>query len=117
MLAHQAVVGGLHAVLSALIRAVVKSAVVLERTTGLSVVIDDENVVVRMTALAVDVSHHEGVRVGMHLLRQRVPEIVHPLEVLGVIRVELVGGERLSVVQRLHRATVGFGKRAGSTGP
>lgn len=117
VLAHELVVRGLHAVLAALIRTVVEGPVVLERATGFAVVIDDQDVVVRVSALAVDVGHHEGVRVGVHLLRQGVPEVVHPLEVLGGVRVELVGGERLSVVQRLHRSTMSLGKGTSGAGP
>lgn len=92
VLAHELVVRGLHAVLPALIRTVVEGPVVLKRTAGVAVVVDDQDVVVRMTALAVDVGHHESVRVGVHLLGQRVPEVVHPLEVLGAVRGELGRG-------------------------
>lgn len=117
VLAHELVIRGLHTVLPALIRAVVERAVVLERSAGQPVVVHDQEVVVRMTALAVDVSHHEGIGVRVHLLREEVAKVVDPLEVLGVVRIELLRVEGLPIVQRLHRATVGFGKRAGSTGP
>lgn len=111
MLAHELIVGGLYAVLTTLIRTVVKGPIVLQRSAGRTVVIDDEDVVVRVPALAVAVGDDQSIGIGVHPLGQLVPEIVHALEVGWVARVELVLAERLAVMERLHRSTVGLGER------
>lgn len=103
--------------LTALVRPVVEGPVVLQRSAGGTVVIDDQDVVVRMAALAVDVGDDEGIGIGVHPLGQLVPEIVHLLEVLGVLRIELGRAEGLPVVQCLYRSTMGLGKRPSGTGP
>lgn len=100
VLAHQLVVRGLHAALVPGL-AVVERAVVRERLPGLVVVVDDQDVVVRLTAATIGVGHDEAVRIGVHLLRELVAQIVHPLHVLRVLRVELLVAEALPIVQRL----------------
>lgn len=94
-----------------------EGAVVGQGFAGLPVVVDHEDVVVRMAALAVDVRHDEGVGVRVHLLRPQVPKVVDPLDVLGLGRVELVGAEALSVVECLDLAVVRFGQCPGECGP
>lgn len=117
VLAHELVIRGLHTVLPALVRTVVERAVVLERSAGQPVVVHDQEVVVRVAAFAVDVGHHEGVGVRVHPLGQQVAKIVDPLEVLRVLRVELIRTERLSIVQCLNRPAIGLREGAGGTGP
>lgn len=91
--------------------------VVGQGLAGLAVVVHDKDVIVRMTALAVDVRHDEGVRVRVHLFRPQVAKGVDPLDVLGLGRVELVGAEALPVVECLDLAVGCFDQRPGEPGP
>lgn len=117
VLPHELVVGSLDAPLPTLVRAVHERPVVLEGATSHTVVVHDDDVVVRLAALAVDVRDHQGVRVGVHPLGQEVAEIVDPLERCGIRRIELGGTEGLPVVQRLHRPVMRTGKGASSPRP
>ena len=98
MLAHQIVVRRLDALLVPGL-AVVECAVVRERLPGPVVVIDDQDMVVRLAATSIHMTHNNAVRVRVHPLREQVAQIVHPLHVLRVLRIELVVAERLAVVQ------------------
>src|SRR5690625_3829771 len=57
---------------------------------------------------------HEAVGIWVHLLRELIAQIVHPLHVLRILRVELLVAERLPVVQRLDVALRVLGERAGA---
>jgi hypothetical protein len=60
-----------------------------------------------MTAPAVGVGHHEVVRT-VHVLGELAAEIVHALDVVGVVHVELIGAEVLRVRVQLDSAPVVF---------
>ena len=76
------------------------------RLTRLVVVVEHEDVVVRMTTTAVDMSDHERVAVGKQLLAELVPQVVDLLHVLRLTRVELFAGEALHDGPCLDLATV-----------
>ena len=111
VLAHQLVVRRLHAPLIPCL-AVVERAVIRERLPRPVVVIDDQDMVVRLSAPTIDVGNHEAVRVRVHLLREHVAQIVDPLHVLRSLRVELLVTERLAIVQRLDIALRVLSERA-----
>src|SRR5699024_6376514 len=112
VIAHQLVVRGLHAALVPGL-AVVERPVVREPLSRLVVVVDDEDVVVGLAAPPIGVGHHEAVSARVHPLREHVAQIVHPLHVLRILRVELLVAERLPVVQRLDVALRVLGQRPG----
>src|SRR5699024_7737145 len=85
VLQHQRVVRRLHAPLIPRLT-VVKRPVVGQCFTCRIVVVDHEDVVMRLTAATIGVRYHETIRVRVHLLCELIPEIVHPLHVLGVLR-------------------------------
>lgn len=86
MTLHHAVVGGLN---TACVLPVVEAAVILQRPARFPVVIDDQNMVMRLPANSVQVSDHQTVRVGVHLLRQLIAQVVHFLNIVGIVRAEL----------------------------
>lgn len=77
-----------------------------QRLIRLVVVVEHEDVVVRMTTTAVDVSDYESVAVGEQLLAELVPQVVDLLHVLRLTRVELFAGEALHDGPCLDLATV-----------
>ena len=100
----------------------------LQRFTRQEVVVADVDVVVEMTTPAVGVGHHEVVR-AVHILGELAAKIIDPLDVVGVVHVELVGAEVLRVAVQLDLAPVvlapgdelvgivdGRGERGGAAG-
>lgn len=77
-----------------------------QRLARLVVVVEHEDVVVRMTTTAVDVSDHESVAAREQLLAELVPQVVDLLHVLRLTRVELFAGEALHDGPCLDLATV-----------
>lgn len=61
----------------------------LQRFTRQEVVVADVDVVVEMTTPAVGVGHHEVVR-AVHILGELAAKIIDPLDVVGVVHIELV---------------------------
>jgi hypothetical protein len=100
VLKHQLVVGRLNAVLVTGF-SVVERPVLRECFAGDVVVVDHDDVIVCFPAAAVGVRDDEDVRVGVHLLRKQIPEVVNALQVVGILRIELLVAERLPVVQNL----------------
>lgn len=80
--------------------------VALERAAGDVVVVDDRDVVVRVTARTIDVRDHQHVTVGMQLLRELVAQVVDRLHGLRVVRVKLAALEALDDRPRLDLAPV-----------
>lgn len=117
VLAHQGVVRGLHPTLTALVGAVPERAVVRERATVGAVMVDDEDVVVRLPAFTIHVGDHEDVGVRVHRLGQPVPAVVDQLAVFWPVRIELFVAERLPVVQRLDFAAVRLTQRPSTVRP
>src|SRR5699024_2779803 len=103
VLAHQLVVRRLHAALIPGL-AVVERAVVAECFLRLVVVVDDQDMVVCLAAPPIGVSDNEAVGSRVHLLRKHVAQVIDPLHVFRVLRVELLIAERLAVVQGLDVA-------------
>lgn len=79
-----------------------------QRLPRLVVVVEDEDVVVRMTADAINMRHREHIAVGEQLLAERIPQLVDVLHVAGVVRVELLLAEALHHRPHLNLATVGL---------
>lgn len=115
VLTQQCVVRGLHPMLLTLIRSVLEGAEVRQCFPGLVVVVDDQDVVVRLAAFAVQVGDYQGISMRVHPLGEQVPEVVHPLDVQRVGRVELLAAERLSVVQYFDLAPVHLGQRSSAS--
>ena len=82
----------------------------MQRLARQMVVIAHVNVVVEMTAFAVDVRHHEVVG-GVNIFGEHPTQIVHAFDVVGVVHVELVGAEVLRVAVQLDLAPVVFTAR------
>lgn len=99
---HQCVVG--------LVDALRPGGVSLQRLARQEVVVADVNMVVEMTALAVSMGHDEVVRT-VHVLGEHPTQLVHTLDVGGVVHVELVGAEVLRVAVQLDLAPVVFTPR------
>lgn len=115
VLAHEGVVGRLDSTLLALVRAVLERPVVRQRLARLGVVVDDEDVVVRLTTLAVEVSDHQDIGMRVHSLGEQVPQVVHPLDRQRVGRVELLAAETLPVVEHFDFAIVRLGQRSSAS--
>src|SRR5699024_3603860 len=75
-----------------------------ERLSRAVVVIENQNMIVRLLSPPIHMTDDEAVGIRVHLLRELVAQIVHPLHVFGVLRVELLVAGRLAVVQRLALA-------------
>lgn len=103
MITHQRIVRRLHALLIPSL-AVVERPVVRERLPRAVIVIENQNMVVRLLAPPIHMTDDEAVGIRVHLLRELVAQIVHLLHVFGVLRVELLVAERLAVMQRLDFA-------------
>ena len=101
VLPHEFVIDALDPDLTTALGSVVEGSVLGQRLTGLVVMVDDEDVVVDLRALAVGMGDDETVRVGMHPLRQFVAEVIGSLNVVRVVTVEL-RAEGLPVREHLH---------------